>query len=380
MGEVVIRRQGAGWPRRTAAAALLAALVIGCTSSKPARVVEATPETEAASTASAAARTAPAATEIRSLDLREGAPEVYIDLEANGPLVWTSYRNADGRVIVELPNAVPADAVADLAPEEGLVSSLKVERAEEGSRPLTRLFIAARQDVEHSVTADGPKLRIQLMPTGEMAEEAESRIAFEPVAPAAPAAEPAAPAMEPAPGEEVRAESRAASGTPDEPSVAPAPAGATATRLDRVEVLESAGTSVVRIAGDGEFPYSTFILTEPTRFVIDLAGVINRSAPSTIQVPGGQVERVRVAQYKPLPKPVARVVFDLKSSVVPVIERTADALVVSFPASGDGTIESAGESQAALEPAGTSDLALRPSGPAAAVASAQPRREPAIEV
>ena len=36
--------------------------------------------------------------EIRSLDLREGAPEIFVDLDASAPLVWTSFRNADGKV------------------------------------------------------------------------------------------------------------------------------------------------------------------------------------------------------------------------------------------------------------------------------------------
>jgi type IV pilus assembly protein PilQ len=45
------------------------------------------------------------------------------------------------------------------------------------------------------------------------------------------------------------------------------------------------------------------------------------------------VERVRVAQFKPAPRPVSRVVFDLRKGSVPVIERTSNALVVSFGSS-----------------------------------------------
>jgi type IV pilus assembly protein PilQ len=118
---------------------------------------------------------------------------------------------------------------------------------------------------------------------------------------------------------------------------APPPAGAAATRLDGIEVLAADDGAVVRIAGDGEFPYSTFALSEPRRFVIDLEGVVNRSARSTVTVDGNSVvERVRVAQFKPAPKPVSRVVFDLRRETAPVIERTSDSLVVSFPAPPDG--------------------------------------------
>ena len=121
---------------------------------------------------------------------------------------------------------------------------------------------------------------------------------------------------------------------------------------------------MVRIAGDGEFPYSTFALETPDRFVIDLDGVVNRSARSSMTVVGGVVERVRVAQFKPAPKPVSRVVFDLRAPVVPVIERTADALVVTFPANGGSLATERTVTTAPAEPAPAtdtpSDLALAP--------------------
>jgi type IV pilus assembly protein PilQ len=267
------------------------------------------------------------------MDLREGAPEVFVDLEASAPLVWTSFRNADGKVVVELPNTEPTSGLADLAPSEGLVSALQVERNDEGSRPLTRLVITTRQEVEHSVTADGLKLRVQLLP---LEEQAKAKLDFEPVDEAPePAAEQETAEAAPAPSAlSGTAPAQPASlGTPDQPAVAPAPSGVAATRLEAIEVLASDGGAVIRIAGDGEFPYATFALEEPARFVLDLDGVINRSARSTVSVDGSVVERVRVAQFKPFPKPVSRVVFDLRQESMPVIERTADALVISFPAS-----------------------------------------------
>jgi len=371
MGEVVTRRPSDAWQRLVASVAVLVvAMGAGCASSKPARVVEAKPA--AASEAPAEAKTAaPAPAEIRSLDLREGAPGVYIDLEASAPLVWTSFRNADGKVVIELPNAVPKAGLADLAPEEGLIASLKIENATEGSRPMTRLVVSTRQEAEHSVTAEGNNLRVQLQPLEEQAARG-AKLSYEPVpgsqaqaAPSpAPESAPAAPepvSPEPSAVASASAPSAPAAGlgTPDQPAVAPAPSGATATRLNAIEVLASDGGAVVRIAGDGEFPYSTFALDEPERFVIDLDGVINRSAQTAQAVPGGILERVRVAQFKPYPKPVSRVVFDLKGKVVPVIERTADALVVTFPAS-PGVASSAAGSAAMPPPPAPREPAPRP--------------------
>jgi type IV pilus assembly protein PilQ len=351
MGDVVMRKRSASWQRWIASAAVVTvAGFLGCTASKPARVVEASPAASRQAPAEARAASSPAPAEIRSLDLREGAPEVFVDLEASAPLVWTSYRNAEGRVVVELPNAVPGARLTDLAPAEGLVSSLAIQKSEEGSRPITRLVIATRQEAEHSITAEGPKLRIQLMP---VEDQGQAKLAFEPLGEETPAS--GAPAAAPQTATETAPPaSSAAAGTPDRPAVAPAPSGVAATRLDGVEVLTADGGAVIRLSGDGEFPYSTFALSEPRRFIIDLDGVINRSARSSLTVESSVVDRVRVAQFKPAPKPVSRVVFDLSRETVPTIERTADALVVSFPA---------GPGAAAPAPASAAPIPAPPPSP-----------------
>src|SRR3954470_14005574 len=204
MGDVM-RSPSAGWRRWIASAAVFSVLIgTDGTVLTLAPGAEASPRASKQSPTSNQAEVKPAqgnAAEIRSLDLREGAPDVFVDLDASAPLVWTSFRNADGRVVVELPNAVPGPKVVDLSPEEGLVSSLTVQKSEEGSRPLTRLVIATRQEVEHSVTADGMKLRIQLSPVDGKAAAAPpadtgTRVAsMAATAPAAPAPAPmAAPA------------------------------------------------------------------------------------------------------------------------------------------------------------------------------------------
>jgi type IV pilus assembly protein PilQ len=341
MGEVVIYRQSDAWQRLIASAAVLALMAgIGCTSSKPARVVEATPAAAAGTPAGESATTASASAEIRTLDLREGAPEVFIDLEASAPLVWTSFRNSDGQVVVELPNAVPRAGLSGLNPEEGLVSSLAVENGMEGSRPMTRLVIGTRHEVEHAVSADANRLQIRLQPVETTQVASASGLTFEPLGTEAeePATGETDSGSEPAAMPRQAAAPTGSGGTPDQPASGPAPAGSAATRIEGIEVLTSDGGAVIRIAGDGEFPYSTFALEAPSRFVIDLDGVINRSPRATMNVDGGVVERVRVAQFKPR---VSRVVFDLRSAVVPVIERTADALVVSFPAAGEAVARSA---------------------------------------
>ncbi len=371
MGNVVSPECAAEWRRPMRLSAMLVvALALACASGKPVKVAEATPSPEPATAPAASAATAPI--QVRALEIAEGAPEAFVNLEASGPLVWTSYRDPDGRVVLELPNAVATAAVADLAPAEGLVASIDVQQSEEGNRPLTRLLVATRQDVEHAVTADGPRLQLRLMPLEESvaaaapAEPAAPSLSFERMPEETPAAAPEEPA--PAAAEE------ASAGTAEAPAVAPAPHGDAATRLDAVEAAASDAGTTVRLAGDGEFPYSTFLLEQPTRFVIDLPGVMNRSTTPSVALPTGAVARVRVAQFKPAPQPVARVVFDLNTRLLPRIERTPQALVVRFaaPQGAPPRVTRREPSPAAPEPPpAAAPPAERPTAPASFATAAQ---------
>jgi type IV pilus assembly protein PilQ len=340
MVEVVTLRRGARWLRLLTPAALAIVVAAGCSSagSKPARVVE----TKPADTAPAPAETkaAPAPVEVRSMDLREGAPEVYLEIDSSAPLVWTSFRNPEGKVVVELPNATPGPKLQDISQDTGLIAGVKVERDTEGNRPMTRLVITPRHDVEHSVSAEGLRLQVRLAPVDGAAAVAATQpkpkmtftpIENQPVPPPAPA--PSAPSAAPAavPG------APAAMGTPDQPVTSEPPSGTPASHLDAIQVVAAdASHTVVRIAGDGGFQYSTFALEAEPRFVLDLTGVLNRAAKSTVPVEGGgPVQRVRVAQFKPAPRPVSRVVFDLSRTSPPSLERTNNGLIITFgPASG----------------------------------------------
>jgi len=309
-----------------AATALLLLTLSACSSSGPGPASSATPA------ASSPQVSTPA--EIRSLELRQEGETVSLDLEADRPLVWTSYRDAQGHLVVELPNSLPGGGVDDLEPSSGLVAGVEVELLDDAERPLTRLVVRTREESEHSLTAEGETLSLQLLPVGY---EAPVALAYEPLPDDGPAA---------APPPEV--ESRAGYGTPEEPFVAPAPTGVAATRLTDVEVMESSGETVVLVRGDGEFAYTTFRLENPERFIIDLSGVVNTSPRSTVPVASSTVDQVRIGQFKPRPDPVSRVVFDLAAFEPPKIERGADGLRVTFGGMGTAVAEGAMESEPTL--------------------------------
>jgi type IV pilus assembly protein PilQ len=332
MGDVVQKIRRVGLRRATPVAMLLVALAVACSSSPkpPARAAAPSPEPAAA----APARSAPPPMVLESIDLREGAPGMVVDLTASGPLVWTSYRDPDGDLVVELPNSVPGSDLAHSVAGEGMVTGITVEAEDGGLRPLTRLVVGLKGEVEHSLAAEGNVLRLELLPvpSGEEVALSYEPLPEEEAPPTAPAqAPPAAAQPQPARQAAPAPMALAGMGTADNPRVAPPPAGPPASRLRGVEV-QPGGT--ILVGGDGQFAYSTFRLEDPERFVIDLTGVVNTAGTSTVEVDSEFVRRVRMAQFKPLPEPVSRVVFDLEEAAVPVIERTASGLSIRFSAPG----------------------------------------------
>ncbi|MEM6796625.1 MAG: type IV pilus secretin PilQ, partial [Acidobacteriota bacterium] len=347
--------KNSGWSRAVGAALLLLIAQVGCSSTQQ-REGAAVEPTASATGATAEVR-APA--RIESLDLSDDGGSASIELRADRPLVWTSFRNPEGDLVVELPNSVPGDAVTDLA-RSGLVTAVSVERLDDSERPLTRLVVQTSEPSEHSLSGEGDELTLQLLPI-DSAQQVT--LAYEPIEEEAPASETriadaqAAASAPPPTVEELDTQPTATTqsagipqtyGTPDAPQLGPAPSGATASELYSVDVLQSGDGTVVQVAGDGEFEFSTFRLENPERFIIDLTGVVNSGASSTVSVGSSDVEQIRIGQFKPRPEPVSRVVFDLRDFSIPTVTRTADGLLVSF---GNATPPEAVIAAAPAEPA-----------------------------
>jgi type IV pilus assembly protein PilQ len=361
MGDAVMKTNTDRNFRRGITVALTAAVLAwGCASAKP----EASSPAEASSAranAAPAASAQPAPAEISRLEVTEAAPGARIEIGAQQALVWTTFRDADGNLVVELPNSRPGASLGDQTFDSGLVSSVHVTGDGPADRPLTRVVIATRERAEHRLDAEAKGLLIDLVPS----EESTATVAQAPAAApeaaesATPAAQPqAAPVAAPAPA------ALAAAGTPDQPVIAPAPSGAPATRL---EGFERVSDSTIRIAGNGEFAYSTFRLENPERFVIDLEGVVNASDRGTLPVDEGSLARVRVSQFRTQPEPVSRIVFDLTSPTVPSIERTAGGLIVRF---GDAATQSVAAAPAPTETTAVAETAESASAP---VPAAEPQ-------
>ena len=337
MGDLV-HRERTTHGRRIAVCLLVGVQVVGlsCSSASTQRTAE-PPPALAQETAPVAPATPPPLT-IEALDIREGAPGMIVDVTASAPLVWTSYRTDDGRLVIELPNSVVGSSLPSTVAGSGLLGGIEIAQESGASRPLVRLTVRANEEYEHSLVADGSMLRLELAPAAAPAvvasadsQNVASELTYEPVADDSDAGA-GAPTSESESGvtTDQHAEQSAPAedyGTPEKPRRGPTPVGRAATKLKSVDALPDGS---VRVQGDGEFTYSTFRLEEPPRFVIDLEGVSNAGAAALVPVGDGPVRRVRTAQFKPAPSPVSRVVFDLATASVPEIERSASGLTVRF--------------------------------------------------
>ncbi len=344
------RKRAATVVAGTACGLALALLLAACASAPPPPAETPTPAAGPAAGTPAAAAAAGAAApasgmEILGIELREGAPGAVVEVTTRGALVWTTYRDGEEKLVIELPDSRPAPGVGGVEASAGLVAAVAREVEQSGERPLSRLVINTRGPSEHSVVAEGGQLRVEMISAGDewvAADEAELAEADLEVAELAPAAEPAWP---PAAAEEPAAESAVQPAGPEEAVAEPAgqPAweaaaagqeveGVPATRVQNVEVEADLLDTTVRILGDGDFYYSTFTLQSPDRFVVDLIGVVNTAPLSSIPVDSDLVERVRVAQFKPRPELVSRVVVDLRRPAEAAVERLPDGLVLRFAA------------------------------------------------
>ncbi len=97
----------------------------------------------------AAAAPASSAARIQALEVIEDALGTKVEVATDGTPIWTSYRDTDGNLVVELANSLPADSVTSLSPQTGLLEAVVVELEDGSDLPLTRLVIHTRSDAEH---------------------------------------------------------------------------------------------------------------------------------------------------------------------------------------------------------------------------------------
>lgn len=324
------------------------------------------------------------------VEVEEADGEARVTVRADRSLeVHTSYREADGSLVVELPNTRAGRAPGSTAYRGAVISSVEVEERGSGDRPLTRIIFRTTPDAElaalepvssglrmalrgvssATAVASEPLPEAEVVERETIAGETSHPVAAEPIEPLSDVP------VEAVAHEDVAAMAGPPPGTPDRPLEGPRPNGVVASRLLDVRLEEvTPAATVVRVVGDGEFRYSTFRLDDPSRFVLDLEGVVNTADRSALEVADSRLAQVRIGQFRPEPEPVSRVVFDLSTTESPRIEGDADGLTVVF-----GRVPKLEAAEAAPETAAEPRMAPTPIELAAATADPRPEPQPEAE-
>jgi len=121
-----------------------------------------------------------------------------------------------------------------------------------------------------------------------------------------------------------------------------------------VSPLAQGGDRVV-LRLDGEPRYRLFMIDDPPRVVVDLEGTVNRLSRNVTPVSSASVERVRAAQWRTNPVPVARIVLDMNADAGVQAHADGTTLVVDVAGvapSGSGTVLVAPPAPVTTNPAG----------------------------
>jgi type IV pilus assembly protein PilQ len=291
-------------------------------------------------TATAPGAPAPVVLNGASLLIDGEAPRLLLSSEgALRPMVYA--REGSKTLVVDLPDTVVRAGLEPPRADGTLLTHLGMRSFTELGRPQVRFELTGRGALDAKVSGDPAShaMSIALLP----------RIEEEPAlatAGGAPQAEPPIAEVQPVP---VPATPRVAASSSLPVVVAQHSAtGRPATRLSRVDARRSGGALSVQLEGDGELSYEAFTLSNPPRFVVDLAGVTNSSRFKSRDVEADRVARVRVSQFRTEPTAVTRVVFDLADEGLPVLRQSGSGVSISFPAAAP---ESAPVRAAAISPA-----------------------------
>jgi type IV pilus assembly protein PilQ len=311
----------------------------------------------AALLATLAASTPAAVEPVRLLSVTAQGPAVVI--EATDPVAYTVNRPDAVTLVVDLRNAVVADAVTRIEPR-GPVTAVRLEQTKAADGlGVARVRIALGRAAEYRVKSSRNSIRVELTagaapaaPKADLATKTDAPVT-PPVAPkaSAPVTPPvapkaSAPVMQPvvakttvpaatvAPVEAKRESKPAAVPAPrPAPSVTPAVPIASAesapvlpgvaTTIERVRTSRQGTSTVVTISGDGKLSPNGVSESRdlPRRLIIDFPNVASRAAAQTAG-DGELVRKVRVGLNTSTPL-VTRVVMEISDGAAYDVRRNS---------------------------------------------------------
>ena len=261
----------------------------------------------------------PSAVTIGSVDQASNDGSTRITLHGNFPFSYTSYEPDYSTLVLELLDvdaaAIEGVTKVDSPEVESVETSVRGEGLEGGK--VSQVTIHFKRPTIHELKMQGNDLIVEVRPDGSAPSppQAVADAAVPEVLAPAPLSETAAPAASPTPEEMAALEN-----------------AKPATALLSVVAKGPDAQRTVQLKTDGKVLYKAFELKNPDRLVVDMEGVRTQVpvAQRSMQPKSEFLEKIRVAQFATAPRPIARVVFDMKSARPYEIHPTPQGLTVDF--------------------------------------------------
>jgi type IV pilus assembly protein PilQ len=281
-----------------------------------------------------------------------------ISIESSAPPLYTVYRPSDRLVIVDLPGGEASGLAPQYEFKSDLVDSITVRRSNLGAvagagklaSGTTRIEVGVKPSVQDRSTVDGNTLVLELSPSTQ-SPRAQAKLqqplsSTEVARDVQPVAEkrPEGPSVTVYPASVTSPSTPSAKPEPTKAErVAPRPEAlkpASLIRNVRSETID--GVVRVIVEADGTAQFKDFVLSDPWRVVVDIAGVRSAFGNKTTVVGTSLVDRMRVGQPGPN---VVRIVLDTRSKVPYRVERAGERLLITVGSGSSSRNES-------LKPAG----------------------------
>jgi type IV pilus assembly protein PilQ len=254
-----------------------------------------------------------------------------IQVESSAPPLYTVFRPSDRLIIVDLPGCEGSQLEPEYAVKTPVVDSIAVKQSNVGfARRAMRLEVAVSPDSQDRSSVSGNTLTLEVaQDAGETAQlsRGETRRARSSEETTSPGVYVYPAPVSPEKSGEAGRVPAAVSSKASRDNVSARPAALRpATVIRDVRAEANAGGVRVVVDADGSIQYKDFMLTDPWRVVVDIAGVRSGVGNRITSVGGSLINRLRIGQPA---GNVVRLVLDAKSKVNYQVVRDGQQLVIT---------------------------------------------------
>jgi hypothetical protein len=226
---------------------------------------------------------------------------VQLQVEANGPFEYTTYRPTSNLYVIDLSGVAAADPAGMHEVASDVVKSYGVVSFVAGDKPVVRVEILLKPGVEPRLLRKGNQNLTVLISHLAGADSSAPSTPF-----------PAAAAMLPSEAK---------------PSEAKDPGASSFKAIQHVRLAENGDATEVSISGSGSLTYHVMHLQNPDRLVIDFSGSHLNTSETHIASQLDPVREIRLGQFTP---ETSRVVIDLSQPARYSIQGQGETVTVTL--------------------------------------------------